>query len=208
MNCDEFQEQVDDLALGQLVEPRRTVLLSHAASCQACQSMLAGLSAVADRLLLAAPQVEPPAEFESRALARMGTSSAPRRSWWVSAVAGLVILGAVAVVGWSLAASDPEQVIAAPIVASAGLDIGVVELRSEPTPHIVVMIDAPRPDPGTRTCQLGQPDGTWVTVGTWEVDDMAAGVWAVGVEPELMAATAMRVLADGGTVLATADFSG
>lgn len=208
MKCDEFQEQVDDLALGQLEEPRRSELLLHASGCQSCQALLSGLGAVADRLLLAAPQIEPPAGFESRALARMGSPASPQRAWWVSAIGGLVIVVAGLVAWWSWSARETPNVVAAPIMAESGSDIGVVELRADPSPHVLVVIDSPRPDPGTRTCQLQRGDGDWVTVGSWEVEDIAAGVWAVGVESALLEATAMRVLTADGSVLATADLSG
>ena len=207
MNCDEFHEQVDDLALGQLEEPSRSAALAHAAGCQSCQTLLAGLGGVADRLLLAAPQLEPPAGFESRALARMGASTATRTGRWVTAVAAVLIVVAGAVLWWAANDDAASDVVAARIEAADDVTIGAVELRSTPTPHVLVMIDAPRPDPGTRTCELQREDGTWVSVGSWEVDDIAAGVWAVGIAPELLDATAMRIVADDGTVLAAADFN-
>jgi hypothetical protein len=72
-------------------------------------------------------------------------------------------------------------------------------------PHVVVAIASPRPDPGTRTCELQRPDGSWVQVGWWDEEDIESGAWAVGIEPDLLEATAMRITANGRT-LATATF--
>lgn len=211
MNCIEFEEQVDDLSLGHVEEPQRSELLRHAAGCASCQASLAGLGAVADRLLLAAPQLEPPAGFESRALARMGSSSASSASSvgrWIAAAAVLMVVVVAGTLWWTSSPRRDDVVVAARIEAANDVDVGRVELRATPAPHVLVVIDAPRPDPGTRTCELLRADGTWVAVGSWEVADIAAGVWAVGITPDLLAASAMRIVSDDGTVLARADLGG
>jgi len=66
-------------------------------------------------------------------------------------------------------------------------------------------VDNPRPGPGVRHCELLAPDGTWDEVGQWDAAGIASGVWAVGVDPTLLDATAMRITQDG-AVLATATF--
>ena len=48
------------------------------------------------------------------------------------------------------------------------------------------------------------PDGSEVTVGAWDYDDVADHVWAVGIEERLLDATEMRIVDESGTVLATA----
>ena len=93
----------------------------------------------------------------------------------------------------------------ASIVAATGSEVGSVQLIAEPTPHVLVTIAAPRPDPGFRTCELQRPDGTWEQVGWWDAADIASGVWAVGIDPTLLDAKAMRIISDG-DVLATATF--
>jgi hypothetical protein len=45
-----------------------------------------------------------------------------------------------------------------------------------------------------------------VKVGSWEVADLASGIWAVGIDASMLDATAMRVTSDDGTVLASAEF--
>jgi len=209
IDCDEFDAHVDELALGQLDEPLRSQLLAHTLECPHCHSLLDGLGVVADRLLLAAPQIEPPAGFENRALARLGSPPAgsnrrSRRLRWVAAAAAVVVIAVSGVLVARL--GDGPDVVTAAIVAGAGSEVGSVQLISEPTPYVLVVIDAPRPGPGIRACELQRPDGTWATVGWWTADDIASGVWAVGIDPALLDATAMRITADD-DVLATAVFS-
>jgi hypothetical protein len=78
ITCDEFDQGVDELAVGTLGEPERGILLDHAASCPACEARLNWLAGLADRLLLLVPEVEPPAGFEAGAMARMVGASTDR----------------------------------------------------------------------------------------------------------------------------------
>ena len=209
IRCEVFDAHADELALGQSDEPLRGQLLADATDCPHCHSLLAGLGLVTDRLLLAAPRIEPPAGFENRALARLDTAplGSTRRTrgvrWAVAAVAavGIAVAGAVVAVR----SDSGPNVATAAIVASAGTEVGSVQLIVEPTPHVLVTIDAPRAYSGIRTCELQRPDGTWEAVGWWDAADMASGVWAVGIDATLLDATAMRVTSDG-DVLATATF--
>ncbi len=209
LRCGLFDAHADELALGQLDEPLRGQLLEHAAECPHCHSLLDGLGTVADRLLLAAPLMEPAAGFESRALARLdaATVAVPRRSTtrgWVAAGAATVCI-AIAGAVLAVRVNEEPKVATAAIVAPAGDEVGSVQLLAEPTPHVLVAIDAPGSGPGIRTCELQRRDGTWETVGWWNEADMASGVWAVGIDRALLDATAMRISADG-AVLADATF--
>jgi len=212
INCDEFDQHADDLALGRVDEPQRTQLLVHASTCPQCQSLLEGLGTVVDRLLLLAPQIEPPAGFESRALARVVTTPVSARARWQvplwAAAAITLIVGAAGFTAAHLleqrspAAVGPNAVI----LTAANVDLGSVQLLADPAPHVLVAIRAPRPEPGIRNCELQRPDGTWVHVGSWQVADIASGVWATGIDPALLNATAMRITTQDGTILATATF--
>jgi len=210
IDCEAFDAHAEELALGQLDEPLRGRLLAHAAGCPHCHSLIDGLGTVADRLLLAAPQIEPPADFESRALARLGaqTHGAGRRLAGFRGLVGAAVAGAaVAAAVFLVLAPDDRQgaVTTAPIVATAGADVGSVQLIADPVPHLVISIPAPRPEPGIRTCELRRADGAWEEVGWWDAADIATGVWAVGIDAALLDATAMRITS-GGDVIATATF--
>jgi hypothetical protein len=210
IDCAQFDLLADELALGQVDEPTRGRLLAHAATCPHCHSLLESLGTVADRLLLVAPQVEPPEGFESRVVARLGASvSSPvRRSarvrWIAAAVAGLLVAGATVAL-FTRPDSSPSPVATAAIVTDEGAEIGAAQLLADPTSYLLITVENPRPGPGLRHCELLGSDGTWELVGQWDAAGIASGVWAVGVDPELLDATAMRITSDG-TVVATATF--
>jgi hypothetical protein len=212
-SCEQFDGRVDELALGQVDDPERSRLLAHAADCPRCHSLFEGIGTVVDRLLLAAPQVDPPAGFEGRVLARLDAAQSsgsrrPRRSWRLGtsiALAGAVAAALVMVGAVVAFRGDGGSSNAAEIVASTGVEVGSVELIADPTAHVLVVIDAPRPGPGRRLCELRRPDGSWTTVGWWDAADIASGVWAVGIDAALLDATAMRITSNG-EVLATASF--
>ena len=74
--CGECEAWGTELALGLLTGPERATGLSHLAACPSCREQVDELARVADRLLLLAPEAEPPAGFESRVLAAVGSASA------------------------------------------------------------------------------------------------------------------------------------
>ncbi|MBW3668978.1 MAG: hypothetical protein KY443_07160 [Actinobacteria bacterium] len=212
VTCRDFDAAVDELAVDGVAEPRRSELLTHAATCARCEAQLDELAAVADRLLLLAPAVEPPPGFESRALARMeaadgGTDSrdGPRRfrlRVLLAAAAVVVALGAGVVLGRN---GPPPVVVRSGIIVSAsGVPVGTVELDPSPRPHVLITVDRPARSGGTRLCELVLPDGTSVVVGSWGYRDVAGGSWATGIDEALLQATAMRIVADDGRVVATA----
>lgn len=210
IDCETFDAHAEELALGQQEEPLRGRLLAHAGGCPWCHSLIDGLGAVADRLLLAAPQIEPPAGFESRALARLGAHEGgpTRRLAGFRWLVGAAVVGAVAAAGVFLVLAPDDQqatTTTAAIVSTAGTEVGSAQLVAEPMPHLVVSIVAPRPGPGIRTCELRRADGAWEEVGWWDAADIASGVWAVGIDPALLDATAMRITS-GGDAIATATF--
>ena len=74
--CGECESWGAELALGLLTGPERATGLSHLVDCPSCREQVDELARVADRLLLLAPEAEPPAGFESRVLAAVGTAAA------------------------------------------------------------------------------------------------------------------------------------
>lgn len=71
MSCDRTRELAAELALGILDGEQRAQALRHLAECPECRHAVEELTAVADELLMLAPEREPPAGFESRVLARL-----------------------------------------------------------------------------------------------------------------------------------------
>ncbi len=71
LSCAEAQALAPELALGILDGDDRAAILTHLAGCAKCRELVDQMAGAADRLLLLAPQAEPPPGFESRVLARM-----------------------------------------------------------------------------------------------------------------------------------------
>jgi hypothetical protein len=108
--CEWLQEVAPDLALGLLTGEERGDALAHLERCDACRAEVAALSGTADEILLAAPEVTPPAGFDRRVLAALAahrafgddgpdaTAPAPRRGQGRRPSGRVVALAAAAVV--------------------------------------------------------------------------------------------------------------
>jgi putative zinc finger protein len=79
MGCERTHELAAELALGILDGEQRAQALRHLAECPECRRAVEELTAVADELLMLAPEREPPAGFESRVLARLQPPPAATR---------------------------------------------------------------------------------------------------------------------------------
>lgn len=219
IGCAQVDERLEELALGEVAEPERSALLAHVANCSDCRQQLDGVLALTDSLLALAPAMEPPAGFESRVLERLGTADArpgvdvtPDRSRWrhlMVAAAAILLLVAVAIGGF--AAGRRDQPTAAGTVAGEGRivradgsEAGSIRLVTADRPYVLVSIDHPRPAAGSVTCRLVMADGRSVTVGSWSYDDVKAGVWAAGIDADLLSAVGMELVTDDGAVVATA----
>lgn len=207
VECATFAEQVGELVLGDVPEPQRGGLLAHAAQCASCRAALDDLMVLADRLLVVAPEHEPAPGFEQRVLARAHGAARrrPARPWLAAAAAVLLLVGGLAAgVVWGRSSSGESAALASPIVNASGERVGDVLLVDGDHPYALVTIDRPSPGRGEVWCEFEMADGRRVRVGTWGYDDVQANVWAVGVPAEVLAAVRMHVVADDGTVLATA----
>jgi hypothetical protein len=93
--CADVDGVAAEAALGFLAGEERARLLAHVESCDDCRRLVAEMSVAADELVLLAPDVDPPAGFESRVLARMTSPPRPRRRWpALAAAAAVVVIGA------------------------------------------------------------------------------------------------------------------
>lgn len=72
MECGEFADVAAELALGVLMGRERADALAHLEHCEACRETVRQLMMTGEQLLGLLPAVEPPAGFESRAMARLG----------------------------------------------------------------------------------------------------------------------------------------
>lgn len=115
MSCEHTRQLAAELALGIADGAERAEALRHFAECAECRRTVEDLSAIADDLLMLAPEREPPAGFESRTLARMQPPTAARTTRWRRllapvAAAGVAALASVAIV---FGATDDDRRLAA-----------------------------------------------------------------------------------------------
>ena len=75
--CDEYSENLAELALGILTGRARAATLAHVDSCAHCAEELEQLSRAADAVVSVAPELEPSVGFEVRLFNRMGLADDP-----------------------------------------------------------------------------------------------------------------------------------
>jgi hypothetical protein len=157
--CDEIDAVAAELALGILPGDERAEALKHLAGCPACRDRVDAMAHVADQLLLAAPEEEPPLGFESKVLDRIAAERQPaptqlhrRRRWTVAvlSVAAAAVLFAAAMAG--VAAGRARERAAKRGVESALVTFGHGEwicrvtafagLGTQPT-ELVIRLDEP-----------------------------------------------------------------
>ena len=211
--CAEFEEHVEALAIGELAEPETSRLLAHASSCPSCQAHLDTVCGLVDSLLQLTPRVEPPAGFESSVLERLHVGTSARAARWrsfavvaacVAALLGGIALGNTVLGGANDSAAAGTVTRSGTITAPDGSSLGSAQLVSGAQPFVLVTIDNPTDSNRDVWCELLLASGQSVTVGSWGYDDVAGGVWAVGIDPALLAAVEMHIVAADGSVLATA----
>ncbi len=225
MTCDEFREQLAELAVGGVDASERNDLLSHTAACASCQMALEQMTTVADRVLDETLEIEPPAGFEQRVLSHLNaaplaaTVSAPRaRVRTAVLVACALAAGSIATVLGANAVRDRDGARARPsaaahvvrqgtLIRKDGRPNGQVMLVDQPRAMVIVTIDHPRPFTGRVNCELELPNGQKSVVGSWSYDEVESGAWAVGIPDESLSAIRMNVLDTTGAVAASSSLA-
>jgi hypothetical protein len=223
--CEQYGNELAELALGVLTGRERSWTLSHVESCPRCAEELEVLSRTADTVLQAAPDMEPPLGFEVRLFERMGvTDAAPRRrrgrrirpSRWVPAVVGVAAAALVLGIGLSAtsspstspshdqaAAPSPHVVTAA--LVSDGKTVGHVMTFGGDKPWLSMMLDDSSAR-GTVRCVVVTEDGKAHTVGTFESHE-GYGAWMARLHVNPDTVRTAEVESPSGTVIATATLS-
>lgn len=183
-------DELVELALGDIDEPRRSQLIRHLVDCAQCRSAYDAIAVAVDAVLPAAPDIAPPVGFDQRVLTTIGAMSssptAPRhragRGRLLVAAAAVVIAlvgGAVAVSVWG--GSDTNEPPLAGdtslLRTSDGDIVGTAAVSSiEGQPVVVISIS----DPAVGIpyhCQILLKGGRTVDGGRWTVDDPAGSTW-------------------------------
>ena len=216
--CEEYSEELAELALGVLTGRDRARVLSHVESCPRCAEELEILSRTADSVLRAAPDMEPPLGFEVRLFERMGLADvAPRRrrfrpSRWVPAVVGVAAAALALGLGLSLTSSTPTPTVTAQpqgshrVVTAAlvehGMTVGHVMAVNGAKPWISMMLDDSSAH-GTVTCVVVTDDGKTHHVGTFEAEK-GYGAWIAPLPVDPSSVRTAELESPSGTVIATA----
>lgn len=93
--CNEIRDVLPELALGIAGGEERAGALQHLARCSNCRRELEQMLAVADELLLLAPEKQPPPGFESRVLAEVSERRTRRWRTLALSAAAAIVLAAV-----------------------------------------------------------------------------------------------------------------
>jgi anti-sigma-K factor RskA len=159
LDCPEVEQLAAEVALGMVSATERASALAHLRQCQSCQRLVDELSAVADGLLLLAPEAEPSIGFESRILAATGAPERrpehrperrPRKPWLrvaVAAVAALVLGSSSLLAGLALrgdGGGKSEPIRSALAVTANGLATCRVFAFGEERAWVFVHLETPR----------------------------------------------------------------
>jgi anti-sigma factor RsiW len=215
--CPQYADDLAELALGVLTGRDRARTLSHVESCRRCADELEQLSRVADTVVEAAPEVEPPVGFEVRLFERMGVADLRAKRHRRFRASRLVPFGvAAAVVGLGLGlgltlSSSPAPTttaqpqrsggISADLVAH-GVAVGKVEAFGGAKPWMSMSLED-SPTRGTVMCAVTTKDGVTHWVGSF-VARTGYGAWAAPLHVDPAKIRTAEVVSPSGTVIATA----
>ena len=216
--CPEYSDDLAELALGVLTGRDRARALSHVESCRRCADELEQLSRVADTVVQAAPEVDPPLGFEVRLLERMGVATVDQKRHRRFRASRLVPLGvAAAVVGLGLGlgltlTSSPGPTTSAQSHRSGGVSadlvqngvaVGQFEASFRGATPWMSMTLADSPDRGRVMCVVTTKNGTTQLVGSFVVRK-GYGAWIAPLRVRPASIRTAEVVSPSGTVLATA----
>jgi hypothetical protein len=225
--CDEYSDNLAELALGILTGRERAATLAHVDSCPRCADELEQLSHAADAVVSVAPEIEPPMGFEVRLFSQMGVAETPgphrsrrrmtppgwvaRSPRWVLATAAAVIALALGLsIGWSTGghnggkpADGPAgaEVAAANLTAN-GSTVGSVNTYGGSKPWMIVTLA----DSGTQgkvTCEVITGDGVTHKVGSFTAKD-GYGAWGAPLRVAPQDVRKAEVVSSNGKVIAIA----
>jgi anti-sigma factor RsiW len=105
----DLEQELVELALGEVAEPRRSELLAHLSGCPRCRATYGEIVGAVDTALPAAPEAQPPAGFDARVLAALGIEGGAHAAgagqarsrhtaWWARTTSTRLLLAAAAVV--------------------------------------------------------------------------------------------------------------
>jgi anti-sigma-K factor RskA len=218
-SCGDVDDVAAELGLGVLGGVERVRALAHLDDCPRCRALVEEMAEVSDALFELGPEVEPPAGFESRLLARREQprrSSRLRRRWPVAVAAALSTAAAVAAVVSLAAPGSPGFRVEHPaaVAALGGRSLVAVSLHHGSAEVGQLFVYTGRPSWMFMTVESGVPsrpvtceiilgDGRTVDVGSFTI---AAGYrsWGSTVNVDPSNIRAVRLVTTGGAEVASA----
>ena len=218
--CHEIRGLAAELALGIADGEDRGLVLEHLADCADCRREVESLSALADELLVLAPEHEPPLGFELRVLRSLEPPRAKRghtvRRLALLAAAVLVAVGVTA--GAMLLGFRDERRLAAhyraTLAQAQGSYFGAVRLRDaagEPagvvfayrgSPSWLTITVASEHRDSVQGAELVSASGERIRLASFRLVD---GVWGGALPVGLEAAAAVHLLDEDGRSLLIAE---
>jgi hypothetical protein len=170
MAHDDVQALSPEAALGLLAGNERAAVLDHLDGCEQCRELMHELSAVADDLVLLAPNAEPPPGFEQRVLRRLGATRG-RRRWPV--VVGGIAAALLAVIGFAVGrgqSGSPPSVHELAMRAPSGRVVGDAYVHGDNPTWVFVALPEWTDDSTEYRLRITFADGTTTDVpgaGSW-----------------------------------------
>jgi hypothetical protein len=216
--CDEYADDLGELALGVLTGRDRARALSHVEACPRCAEELEQLSRAADAVVQVAPEVEPPVGFETRVFERMGVANVrprrrrPVRRYWVPASVAAAVVALAVGLGVALTSSAPpvsnnaqggvHHALLAGDLWEGGQVVGHVETFGGAQPRMQMTLHDSTAR-GRVRCLVVTDDGVMHWVGTFEASE-GYGTWAAPLHVNPEDVRSAEVVSASGAVIATA----
>jgi len=228
--CDEYADNLAELALGILTGRERAAALTHVDTCPRCAEELEQLAHAADAVVRVAPELEPTMGFEVRLFNRMGLAEAPpaldratpsRRlaavrwaskspRWGMAVAAAVVALALGLSIGWTTGPGRSGETHDGPVgaeVATAdltanGSTVGSVNTYGGSKPWMIVTLADSWTD-GKVTCKVITDNGVTHNVGSFTAKD-GYGAWGAPLRVAPQDVKKAEVVSSNGTVIATA----
>ena len=227
--CDEYSQNLAELALGILTGRARAATLAHVDSCAHCAEELEQLSRAADAVVSVAPELEPTVGFEVRLFDRMGLGddAAPvrtkRRSgplrwvagaprWALASAAAVVALVVGLSIGWSIGSpsgtlhpTEAGAPVTTAVLKEHGNAVGSVATYGGATPWMIVTMEDSSAH-GALTCEVITDNGVTHRIGTFSAT-YGYAAWDAPLKVAPQDVRTAEVVSSSGTVIATASLS-
>jgi hypothetical protein len=176
--------------------------MAHLLDCLDCQEEVAGLSAVASRLVDLVPGTEPPLGFDRAVLVRVGLR---RRNHAVALAVAAAVVMAVLLTGSLLTVSGGSRhlVSSAPIGVFRDDGVAVGSLSVSGRPSWVYVSVRGIGVSGPVSCQMVEADGSVETLGLFDLVH-GSGYWAAPHPEGLREYRGARLVDLAGQIVATA----